>query len=65
MSSCWIINFTARDASAPAAINVTFELASTVQQYSTVGTWVFETPDSPDKFRFQATTGSSGGHGYK
>ena len=59
----WVVNFTAQDTTAPTVINVTFELSSTVQQYSTVGTWVYQAPNSPDKFQFQATTGIAGEKG--
>ena len=53
----WVLNFTSRD---PTAINVTFDLASTVQQFATVGTWVYEAPNNPDNFEFRATTGAGG-----
>ena len=59
----WVINFTSRDSTAPTAINVTFDLASTVQQYATVGTWVYEAPNNPDNFRFNATVGAGGEKG--
>ena len=59
----WVINFTSRDPSASTAINVTFELPATVQQYATVGTWVYAAPNNPGNFRFQATVGPNGEKG--
>ena len=56
----WVINFTARDTT---AINVTFELGSTVQQFATVGTWVYPAPNTPGKFLFKATNGAAGQRG--
>jgi hypothetical protein len=58
----WKVDLT-NNASTPIKPNVTFELAAMVQQFATVGSWVYSAPNDPSTFHFTAHSATSGAKG--